>query len=205
MRKINLFNCFLILIIINIVLITLAIYFYNDKFFFWAYPFSYLGASKTFNPLINNFGNIDNFTSQIIYSIDMFLSGVVMLVLTFNLYFNKKSDKNNLIVSLYFLAGMGFIIAAFSPDDIRHNYHVLVSALMVASFWILATNYISQLKNKNRKITLLYSAGDFTASHFCLCRILFSKHGSLLGNSAKSYLGELRLYIVIHHTILSKR
>jgi hypothetical protein len=144
----SIFDYFLLLLIINLALITLALIFYGDKFNYLYYPFSYLGAQKTFNLSINNFSDINNTASSIIYSIDMFVSGLLTFTLFYKFYSTHLEKLQSL---LFFVAGLGFIIAGFSPDDARHNFHVLGSALFVACLWILASNYLLMLgKNISR-------------------------------------------------------
>jgi hypothetical protein len=137
-------------------LITLAIIFYNDIFYFWAYPFSYLGAANTFDPVTVYFKDNPNILSSLIYSLDMFLSAVIMLFLTLKIYTTHSKENSVFKTMLCFLASFGFLIASFSPDDTRHNFHVLGSALVVASFWILATNYLFEIKD-SLKIIKYYS------------------------------------------------
>jgi len=48
---------------------------------------------------------------------------------------------------LFYVCGLGFIIAGFSPDDTRHIFHVIGSALFVATLWIITTNYLFKLRD----------------------------------------------------------
>ena len=133
-------NFFVVLFVINIIFIYLGIYFYKGTFLFWQYPFSDIGATKAI-------GGIENYKASLIYTIDMILSGLIMLGLTYHYY--KKIHKRNLLITvLCFLCGGGFIIAGLSPDDIRPNIHVLGSALAITALWILATNYLFEIKKQ---------------------------------------------------------
>lgn len=134
------FNYFLLLFIINVILIGLAIYFYRSHFLFWIYPYSYAGMERTFET------NLPNTTSMYLYAAAMLLSGLIMLVLA-NSYRHIKNHKNGYLSLLFLVAGIGFIIAGLSPDDTRHLYHVIGSALFVAMFWIIATTCLYKIRN----------------------------------------------------------
>lgn len=138
-EKLSVFDYFLLITITNIVLVSFAIYFYGDKFLFWQYPFSYAGGVMTFTKLPNSL-------SMYIYSLDMIISGMIILALSYEFYKKSKEHKSLFKTMLCFLAGGGFLIAGFSPDDTRHNFHVLGSALFVATLWILTTNYLFEIK-----------------------------------------------------------
>ena len=136
-KNMPIYNLFLFFIIINFILIFLGIYFYNESYLFWQYPFSYIGAEKTVNGLENNI-------SSFIYSLDMILSSFLMFIVSY--YY--KINKNKFFMIICFLSGFGFIIAGFSPDDRLHNFHMFGSALTVAFLWFLATNYLLIIKKK---------------------------------------------------------
>lgn len=136
---------FIWLVIINIIVVGTAVFFYNGDYSFWAYPFSYAGTIKTFDGFPNTAGSY-------IYSLSMGLSGIIMLILTYHFYLLKNQQKNLFKTLLSFLGACGFIIAAFSPDDIRHTFHVIGSALFFAALWILASSFLFELKdNLNRR------------------------------------------------------
>jgi len=122
----------------------LGIFFYPEKFLFWQYPFSYIGTVKSVNGL-------DNFLSSIIYSLDMIISAFLILFLSF-IYRRKKIF---LLSKIMFLGFAGFLIAAFCPDDIKHELHMIGSALAVASLWLIA-NYYFFVNKKNLKSKIIY-------------------------------------------------
>lgn len=102
--------------------------FYKGKFLFWDYPFSYLGEQYVLG------SEIRNIPSTYLYSLDMFISGVVMLILVI-----RNNFSNTTRSTLYMMACLGFIIAAFSPNDTAHGFHVLGSTLVVSTLWFLTT------------------------------------------------------------------
>jgi len=133
------FSFFLFLIFLNFIGISLAVIFYNDKFLLLSYPFSYAGDAYTYQTLSINT------LSSYIYSIDMFLSGFLMLYFSYR-RFQYKNDKNSFWFLIPFLCGAGFLIAGLSPDDIRHTFHVIGSALLVATLWLMATSYLLSIR-----------------------------------------------------------
>ncbi|MGA2666627.1 MAG: hypothetical protein ABSE91_00875 [Patescibacteria group bacterium] len=138
--NVSAFNYLATLLAVNIILLSLAIFFYTGNFRLGYYPLSYIGAYKT------EVGGLNNVVSSRIYSIDMALSGLIMLTLSYSLW-QKKIKKNWLETMFYTLAGLGFLIASFSPDDTRHTFHVIGSALIFAMLWLIGTKYLLELKN----------------------------------------------------------
>lgn len=139
--NLSIFEIFLTLLIINIILIGLAIIFYGDKYLFWEYPFSYAGTAKTVL-------GANNIISSYFYSASMVLSGLIMFILSYRFYQNKGERKDFILAVVGFVCGGGFLIAGFNPDDTRHNFHVLGSALFVSSLWIFATNFTFEVRKR---------------------------------------------------------
>lgn len=140
-NKFNEFYFFSLLIIINLIGLSLAIIFYREKFLWWSYPLSYAGWSHTYS------GGFLNSLSMYIYSVDMFLSGGLMLWL----FINRLKHKNNQDIFWFILpliAAIGFFIAAFSPDDTAHNFHVIGSASFVVGLWLITLNYLVKIKKQ---------------------------------------------------------
>lgn len=135
-EKQSFLKLYLGLFAINIVFITLAILFYNGIYDNLNYPFSFAGDYQTV-------GGQSNCLSMYIYGIGMALSGVLMLYATSIL---KKSKASTLKTLFGLICGIGFLIASLNPDDIRHSFHVLGSAMFIASLWILATSYIVEIR-----------------------------------------------------------
>ena len=142
--KQSFFSLFLTVIIINIILMTAAIIFYKGDFQGMSYPFSYAGDYYTTSGLRNA-------VSMYIYSSDMAISGLMLLVFSYKFY---RQNGTSAIVKplLCVTAGAGFLLASLSPDDIRHSTHVLGSAIAIASLWIIATNYIYEIRPKIQPI-----------------------------------------------------
>lgn len=123
----------------NVVLVVLAIHFYPGRLLLDD-PISYLGQVKSANGLSNTI-------SSKLYGTDMAVSGCFMFILA--VYYSKKNNPKNIFrtfVSL--LGGIGFLIASVSPNDSRHEFHVLGSSFIVASLWLLATGHVYNLRNK---------------------------------------------------------
>lgn len=143
---------FLTLIIINVVLLTLAIKLYNGTFDGVVNPFSGAGDYRTL-------AGLPNTLSMYLYSLDMAINGLILLVFAYKFY-KKNGDSAGIIKPLLcFLAGCGFLIASASPDDIRHSTHVLGSAITIASLWIIATNYIYEIRKKIKPVTYFVIQG----------------------------------------------
>lgn len=138
--QLSIFHYFLALIAINVFLISLAIIFYNGHFLLWHYPFSYSGGFETQEDLPNTL-------SSHLYSASMFLSGIIMFALAYRSYRNS-TQRNLFRILLAFVCGSGFLISAFNPDDVKHGFHVLGSALVVSTLWILATNYLFEIRDR---------------------------------------------------------
>ncbi|MFA6295988.1 MAG: hypothetical protein WC663_01405 [Patescibacteria group bacterium] len=138
-KELSSYNFFATLIVVNVVFIFLGLIFYNGNFNFWSYPFSYLSDVKTVDGIQNNI-------SSIIYSFEMFTSGMIMISLFYKFYKNNYRKKDLFILIFTFLCSSGFLIACFSPDDSRQYLHIFGSALVVASLWLIATKYLFNLK-----------------------------------------------------------
>ena len=133
------YDFFYWLTIINVLLIGAAIIFYNGRFLFWDYPFSSAGATYTV-------AGAKNLLSQRIYRSDMLISGLIMFSFAYNSVKNRSETQKLLKTLLSSVAGIGFVTAAFSPDDTAHNLHVFSSALIVSMIWLLATNYLVEVR-----------------------------------------------------------
>lgn len=146
--NLSVFDYFLVLLMVNILLMTLAGFYYNGIFHFWTYPFSYLGTSYTTSGLTNT-------VASRIYSFDMILSAAILFFLTNHLR-RENGRHTSLKPILCFVAGSGAIIAAFAPDDTMSTFHVIGSALLVSSLWALATDFLYDIKTdigKNKYYT----------------------------------------------------
>lgn len=133
------FKYVIVLFSINFVFIALSVIFYSEKFNFWTYPFSYAGMRYSFE-----FQN-PNPLSSVLYALAMILSAVVMF---FYAYRINKLNPERLAYVLPLIGAIGFIIAGFSPDDTAHTFHVLGSAMFVASLWLMTTIYLFINQNK---------------------------------------------------------
>ncbi len=150
------FDYFLALFIVNIILMTIAGFFYNGTFHFWTYPFSYLGTAYTQE------GHLNTVASHI-YSADMIASALILFLLANHLH-KKNIKKNSLKPILCFVAGSGAIIAAFAPDDTMSTFHVIGSALLVSSLWALATDFLYDIRHnigKSKYYTLQFAILQF--------------------------------------------
>jgi hypothetical protein len=146
------FKLFLTLIAINVVLLTLAIISYNGAFDGAINPFSAAGDYRTL-------AGLPNTLSMYLYSLDMAINGLILLIFSYKFY-KKNGDSAGIVKPLLcFLAGCGFLIASASPDDIRHSTHVLGSAIAIASLWIIATNYIYEIRKKVKPTTYYLMQG----------------------------------------------
>jgi len=134
--NLSVYKLWLCLILVNIILIGLALSFYNSRFDIINYPFSYAGGVFTQDGLKNTI-------SSRIYSLDMLVSGLIMLLMA---RVRVKSPKIY-EMSLSIIGGVGFIIASLAPDDTRHIFHVIGSAMAVASLWLLAIIQIGKIKD----------------------------------------------------------
>ncbi|MEI7792500.1 MAG: hypothetical protein WCI57_03400 [Candidatus Berkelbacteria bacterium] len=140
-KKQSFFKLFLSLILINIVLLTVVMKLYNGDFDGVVNPFSAAGDYRTL-------AGLPNTLSMYLYSLDMAVNGLILLVFAYKFY-KKNGDSAGIVKPLLcVLAGCGFLIAGASPDDIRHPFHVLGSSMAIASLWIIATNYIYEIRKK---------------------------------------------------------
>ncbi len=131
------FHYFLGLFAINLVVMTIAGIFYNGSFHFWTDPLSDLGDAF-------NAKELPNPISSFLYSADMALSAFVMFLIANR--FRSDYKMNIFKPALGVIGGLGAIIAAFSPDDIRHSYHAFGSGMLVASLWALALIYLFDIR-----------------------------------------------------------
>jgi len=136
------FHSFLLLFAANIILVSIAIFLYNGNFDGLKYPYSYAGDYRTVDGSLNTF-------SMYVYSLDMAISGLIMLFLAAHALLAKRAATKFL---LYLMAGFGFLIASISPDDIRHSSHVLGSALAIASLWIISTYSVFEIRTQVQPI-----------------------------------------------------
>jgi hypothetical protein len=145
----------------NVVLILLAIFFYNGSFSFWQYPFSELGT-------LTSMAHLDNTVASRIFSLDMIVNFIIFLSLS--RLFGSKINK-----TICMVGGLGFLVGGFSPDDIMHSSHVLGMSLGVASLWLIDNSLIiekkPQLSSKNflsllflANIPIFVYAGTFFAN-----------------------------------------
>jgi hypothetical protein len=88
-----------------------------------------------------------NAISSLIFSLDMFLSGFILFYFARRRY-QERDGRSLVFFLLPLLAGAGYVIAGFSPDDTHHVFHVLGSALYVALLWIMATGFIYETKSQ---------------------------------------------------------
>lgn len=135
------FKLFLALIVINVILLTLAIKLYNGDFNGVINPFSAAGDYWTL-------AGEKNTLSMYLYSLDMVINGIVLLVFAYKFYKQNGDSAGITKPLLCVLAGCGFIISGLAPDDIRHSFHVLGSSMAIASLWAIATNYIYQSRKR---------------------------------------------------------
>ncbi len=137
----SVFDLVLSLFVVNFILIGLAIFFYNGHFQIWQYPFSFSGQVRTEDGLVN-------LLSSRIYATDMFVSGLIMAKVAVILYKKASPPEQIFRTLIAAVCAGGFLIASFNPNDTKHAFHVLGSALIVASVWIMTTNYLYEVKEK---------------------------------------------------------
>ncbi len=136
-KNLSPFHYFLILVIANLALMILADIFYNGRFDFLRYPLSDLGSA--FNQV-----GLPNTVASNIYSVGMFLTGILLFFLAHKL---RKTRQNNTSSPLLaFMGGSGALIAGASPDDTLYAFHVIGSTLLVASLWALATMNLYEVR-----------------------------------------------------------
>ncbi len=126
---------------VDVVFLFLSFLFYKGHFLFWSYPYSYLGTRYTVL-------GVSNSPSTYLYSLGMLLSGVIMVAAWYGGKARPSGSPSLLWRLLYLSAGVGFFIAAFSPDDVRHTYHVVGSALFVFSFWVMTSSGLFEIRKQ---------------------------------------------------------
>lgn len=131
---------FVVLATINILLIALAYLNYNGKIEFWDFPFSYIGSNYTYFE-----GNYNN-TSAVFYSFSMLLSGLILFFAAIRNSLNSPINQITVKYLLFVSAGIGFVIAAFAPNDTLHSFHVFGSSTLVASLWLMASINLFELR-----------------------------------------------------------
>ncbi len=123
------------LVAINVILVALAIIFYSGSGSDINEYFSYIGKLKTAE-------GTQNIISMSIFSLEMIISGLILLLFS-KRYHDKNHTPNSDIKSFCCLiAGIGFLMVGFFPDDIGHATHVMGIYLAVGFLWVLATNYL---------------------------------------------------------------
>jgi hypothetical protein len=140
-NKESFFKFFLSFVVINFILISLAVFFYNGEFETILFPLSSSGTVFAENGLSNT-------TSMYLYCFDMIISGVMLIFFAMKQWHSSKKTNNLAMLLLLILSGGGFLIASFSPDDIRHSSHVLGSAIAIAGLWIITTSYLFEVREK---------------------------------------------------------
>ncbi len=132
---------FLSLVAINAIFIFLSIISYGEKFIFWEYAFSRLGATTTISGLSNY--------SFYFYDLGAILNGLVLLFLAheFKQIRNKKYRFYRLLVSI---SAVGAFIS-ITPHNLLDLIHMLGSGLMIGCLWLLITLFLFELKPRLKK------------------------------------------------------
>lgn len=123
MRKIAWF-----LLASNIIFLTLAGVFYNGHYRFWQDPISTLGVTVTEAGQINTAG-------AVCFGLNMLFCTLGFLALS-RLLYQRGHHTWSMAPAI---AAIGFMVAAFSPDNLRHQTHVLGMSLGIFMLWLMLT------------------------------------------------------------------
>jgi hypothetical protein len=122
----------------------LGMIFYGEKFLFWEYPFSSLGATRTIH-------GFDNNVSRCIFDSSMALSGIMLLLISKNIrYSREKVVHSSQKEMLCLIGGIGFIIMLY-PHNINNFIHSIGSGFAVGSLWLLSIIYLHELQETKLK------------------------------------------------------
>lgn len=141
-KKQSAYDIFVWMIFVDIILIFLAVVFYNGNFLFWEYPLSTSGVAYTY--VESN----SNLISMCLFSMAMIFSALSLS--KFGLYLLRQSAEKHRVgkLAVGFVGSIGFVITAFSPDDVRHSAHILGLALAVTAVWLTAFFYVAEIGGK---------------------------------------------------------
>lgn len=136
--KYNIYRLFFLLVFINCIFISLAIFSYGQPFLFWQYPLSHLGATLTEN-------GFNNMRAAYLFISDMLVSSIIMLIITYFFWQNKNIRYYAFKFYLSLFSGIGFILAAF-PCNLYDPIHIAGSAITITSFWLLIIIFLQEIK-----------------------------------------------------------
>lgn len=136
------FKLFARMVFVDIVLIALAVIFYNGNFLFWQYPLSTSGVAYTY---VESNSNI---VSMYFFGLAMAFSALSLI--DFGLKMLRQKIEKHYIVKAYlgFTGALGFLLTAFSPDDVRHYCHIYGMAAGVTAVWLIAFVYTAEVRRK---------------------------------------------------------
>ncbi len=124
--------------------IILGMIFYGEKFLFWEYPVSSLGATVTVN-------GYDNSTSQCIFDSGMAISGIMLILLSKDIRYTHDivthSTQKELLCRI---GGIGFFIMLY-PHNINNFIHSIGSGFAVGSLWLSSMIYLHELQEAGYK------------------------------------------------------
>lgn len=140
-----------LLILANAVLMATAALVYPERFRFWEYPLSELGAYRTMN-------GTQNGPSQFFFIVDMVLSGLVMALIAHRFRHRRGCPNRLLRTVLASVGAFGFWIAVL-PYDLYLVNHSLGSAFVFFSLWALSVSYLAEVRTRGETGVFLLGHG----------------------------------------------
>lgn len=125
---------FIWLAAIDIVGLTWGGLIYAEPYSFWNYPLSYIGRTLSYPQ------EIPNSSAQLVFRIVFVLNCLGLLIMAYRLW----ADRSKWPAMITAVSAIGFLIAAFNPDDTAHQGHVVGSAIAIGFLWLLGTTTIKQ-------------------------------------------------------------
>ena len=110
--------------------IIVSIALYGERFRFWEFPYSGLGATKTVNGYANP-------KAMLVFATDMICIGIILLIISIVSGSDRALPYRRLRTIFAASGGFGAFVATF-PHDIYPTQHILGSAFLVGSLWVLA-------------------------------------------------------------------
>ena len=136
--KINKFLTYLLSL--NILVFTLGMITYGERYQFWEDALSYLGGTKTLagNP---------NILSWLIFSFGMILSGILCLYIWFLLNGVDEMEHSKFKRYLFLVCGIGYFIMIM-PHDINNSIHVIGAAIVFGMLWLYTVILLRELNHR---------------------------------------------------------
>ena len=110
--------------------------FYGEKFLFWKYPLSALGAYHTPN-------GVSNTVSMLIYGAGFIFCSVVFLKAAAYYRRNDSVPFRNAKLKLCYMISAGFFLG-IAPHDVIWVLHTIGNGIMTGMLWILIMIYLYQ-------------------------------------------------------------